>query len=153
MRIVILISLLCYLSSCQEVKDPVFKSIQEVNIDSASLEMVKVSAVASFYNPNNVEIEVQEGDIEVYANGINLGQLEILIPSKIPAKKDFELPLHISFPPSKIFKKKGGILGSILSTALDRKLELEYRGNIRVEVLGISVQVPIQEFEELELKF
>jgi len=61
--------------------------------------------------------------------------------------------MNLSFPLSKLINKKGGIISGILSTVLDKKLDIHYSGHIVVDVLGVHITVPVEEFEELELSF
>lgn len=146
------IALLLFVSSCKEVQDPVFKRIHKVEIKNLNLDNIELATIAEFYNPNGVSLNIDKWDIQLIANGINMGKVELQIPSTIPSKQDFKLPMTISFPPKKLLEKKGGILSGILSSVLDRKLELEYKGYIIVEILNVKVKIPVEEYQELELK-
>ncbi len=140
-------------SSCKGIQDPVFRGIDKVQIENMQLDLLEISADGHFYNPNSIHLEVLGGNIEIIGNGINLGTVTIHSPSEVPAKENFDVSMRASFPPSALLKDKGGFIGGILSSVIDKKVELEFKGYLDVEIMGISIQVPVEEFEELALKF
>jgi len=139
-------------NSCQEIQDPQFIRMDKVEIKSMGMDLVELHTIGEFYNPNPASIKVLDWNIELIANEVNVGNVELKLPAEIPAKNNFALPMIIRFPPSQLVSKKSGLIGGILSTVLDKKVELEYKGYVLMEILNIQIRVPIEEFKELELK-
>ena len=60
--------------------------------------------------------------------------------SKIPKHQEFKVPFRVTLPFEKV---KSELLGSILTLAGGEKLILEYTGYIKIRVLGVSKNIPI----------
>jgi len=70
---------------------------------------------------------------------------------KVPAKKEFSIPLRADVPTDSLFSDKSlsGLLGSIFS----KKLVVQYKGDIKYKVFGFSHAYAVDETEDVKIKF
>jgi LEA14-like dessication related protein len=139
-------------ASCSGPKEPEFRKMIKIKVEEASLQNIKITANAVYYNPNVIGVTINQSDVFVKANGFEVGKIDMQQPEKIYAKTEFEIPVEVNFPPSKILERESGLLGGLLSTYLDRKIELEYAGTVTMEIGGIKFKVPVKYEETVDLK-
>ena len=137
--------------SCSGPQKPEFVGMHNLRITSLSSDEISLEGTAVYHNPNRVSCTLISSDIQVTANNIDIGRIEQTLDSKIPAKSDFEVPIYLSFPPSKIFES-GGLLSGILSVLGNGKVDIQYKGQFTLNVLGLDIPFPIDYEEEVPLK-
>lgn len=140
------------ITACSGPREPDFRKMVNIQVEEATVNNIKITAKAVYYNPNVIGITFDQSDMYVKANGFEVGKIEMTEPEKIFAKTEFAIPVEINFPPSKIFERESGLLSSILSTYLDRKVELEYYGSVTMDIGGIKFKVPVEFEETVDLK-
>ena len=69
---------------------------------------------------------------------------------KVPAKKEFSIPLEAQIPTQRILNKKN--IGGLLNSLLNRKIKVQYKGDIDYKVLGFSDTYTVDRTEEVKLK-
>ena len=75
------------LESCFAFKDLEFKGISNHEIEDISFKNgIKINLGVRLENPNWFAIKAKGGEVNVKANGINLGKFQITRPVKIPKK-------------------------------------------------------------------
>lgn len=146
----ILLTVVAILISCSLNKKPEFLGVQNIKILEADRNFVKVSATASFKNPNDLGGKLQADGIKVL---INDTETAILFSEEfeVPARELFEIPLTVEVPTDSILGEKSivGLLGSLLS----QKLKVQYQGPIKYKVVGFSHRYMIDKTEEVKIKF
>ncbi len=146
------ILLVLFCASCKGPKPPEFKRISNIIVTEASLVNIRIIAQAEYFNPNPFGVKVKKWDVNVRANGAAVGKIEQSGEIEIARKGDFTVPFIVNFPPSKILERESGLLGSILTSYLDRKIELEYLGTMTMSLMGVSFDIPIEYKETVDLK-
>jgi len=69
---------------------------------------------------------------------------------KVPAKKEFSIPLQAKIPSEKILNINN--LGGLLNSLLSKKMTVQYIGDIKYKVLGFSHTYKIDKTEEVKIK-
>lgn len=126
--------------------------MSQIQVEEATLNNIRITGKAVYYNPNVVGIKIVSSDIDVIANGFEVGKIDMLSPEQLYAKSEFAIPVEINFPPSKILERESGLLSGLLTTYLDRKLELIYTGSVKMDLGGIRFDVPVEHEEIVDLK-
>ena len=142
----------CSLFACSGPSEPVFKRVANISVDQVKNGMVTISADALFHNPNPVGGTLEAIDIDVWANDTEVGKIEQSLRTEIKGNSEFEVPLKFSFPLKEIAKNEGGLIGSLLTAVLNRKVDMEYKGALTVNVVGVHFDVPVDYEEEVTLK-
>ena len=140
------------LTSCKGPEPPEFRKITNIEVQEVTLDNIQITADAEYFNPNPFGLKIVKWDVIVSANGAEVGKIEESGEVKIESKGDFTVPFEVNFPPSRILDRESGILGSILTSYLGRKIDLEYNGTMTMDLIGVKVNVPIEHKETVDLK-
>lgn len=139
---------MCFIS-CSVKEKPEFVRVQNIKIIDANSNYVNLSADALFKNPNTISGNLLTDGIKVFVNDIKMATI-ISEEFKVPAKKEFTIPLKVNIPSDSIFNNQGiaGLIGSLLS----KKVKVQYKGDIKYKVLGFSHKYHIDKTEDIKIK-
>jgi LEA14-like dessication related protein len=138
------------LFSCQTPEKPTLKDVRNIRVLSISNDLVTIQADAIIENPNIVALSITDVAIEVEINDVPASEVAQVEDTEIPANSERSVPLKVSFPPSKMMKSTG--LGGLLNMALSKSVKVNYKGSLKVSVMGISFDVPIDEEKQVSLQ-
>ncbi len=148
-HLVIISTILLTFFNCTVTKKPKFINIKNIHVLEASSKFITVSANAIFLNENRIGGELQTDGIKVLINNSEIASITTE-KFKVPAKKEFAIPLTARIPKDSLFGNKN--LGSLLGSIFGKKLEVQYKGDIKYKVLGFSHKYKVDETEELKIK-
>ena len=132
-------TILLFFSSCK-LETIEFQKITQAKVEVEGDEII-INANALFYNPNKIGGRVKEIEILASYNGNKIAEIrQETNNSKIPKHKEFRVPFRVTLPFDKI---KSELMGSILTLVGGEQLTLEYTGYIKIGVLGVSKNIPI----------
>lgn len=152
MKKICIFALLLSCLACSKIKDPQFKKLTEFSVVSLGVNEVTLKANANYFNPNAIGGELKSSNIAVNVNDVDLGVLEQNYGTKIGANSDFSIPIIVEFSPKEIFKKDGGLLNGILNAALNKKVDVKYKGHALIEIMDVDIKIPIEHEEVVHLK-
>ncbi|MAW64744.1 MAG: hypothetical protein CMD18_00955 [Flavobacteriales bacterium] len=138
------------IEGCFMFKDLEFKGIASHKIEEVSLKNgLILNLGVQLQNPNWFAIKAKGGEINVKANGINLGKFQISRSVNIPKKSDGIIEIGIE---SKLKNLLGGGLLSLVSMATKGgKLKIELEGYVHASALGLSKRVKVSTIEYIGL--
>lgn len=153
MKKILYFVLICVvLSNCSIKKRPIFIKVDEIQFLSMKTDTIRLQANAFFKNENDIGGKLSTEEIKVFVNGAEVARVSSE-EFKVPANKEFSIPLHVVIPTNKVFENnKGGILGGILSSLLNKKIDVRFKGDIKYKVLGFSNTYSIDKTEEVKIK-
>ncbi|MEM1135617.1 MAG: LEA type 2 family protein [Bacteroidota bacterium] len=133
---------LCILlvNSCKVYEDPEFRSVENLSIKKFSTDEIILTADAVLYNPNRVSITLNEIDLNISVNNIEVNHFKQTSSSKINGRKEFKVPVEISFPAKKVFDN---LLTTLSILQNKKELEVKYKGLVRFKAVGINFKVPV----------
>ncbi|TYP99060.1 late embryogenesis abundant protein [Tenacibaculum adriaticum] len=141
------------ITACSVRKKPVFLKIDDVKILSYRTDTIRLQANAYFKNENDVGGKISTDEIKVIVDGAEVAQVSSE-EFKVPANKEFSIPLKVVIPAKKVFENnEGGILGGLLNSVLNNSLKVQFKGDIKYKVWGYSSIYPIDKTEEIKIKF
>lgn len=138
-------------TSCSVKKKPVFLKVDDLKLLSFKTDTIRLQANAYFKNENDVGGKISTDEIKVLVDGVDVAQVSSE-EFKVPANKEFAVPLIVVIPSKKVFSQKGGILGGLLNSVLKNNLKVQFKGDIKYKVLGFSNTYKIDKTEELKIK-
>ncbi|CAL2104766.1 Late embryogenesis abundant protein [Tenacibaculum sp. 190524A02b] len=150
-------NVICFLSviflvSCTVKEKPIFLKVDDVEFLSMRADTLKIGANAYFENPNDIGGKIATDGIKVIVDGVEVAEV-FSEEFKVPAKKEFALPLKVVIPTKKVFENnKNGVLGGIISSLLSQRLKIQLKGDLKYKVLGFSHTYTIDKTEELKIK-
>lgn len=137
---------------CSVKKKPIFLKVDDVNVLSFKADTVKLEAKAFFKNENDIGGKISTDEIKVFVDDVEVAQVSSE-EFKVPANKEFAVPLLVAIPTKKVFgKDKGGILKGLLKSVLNNSVKVKFKGNIKYKVLGFSSVYPVDKTKELKIK-
>lgn len=140
------------LTSCAVKKKPVFVKVDDVKLLSLKTDTIRFGANAYFKNPNDIGGKISTDEIKVIVNGAEVAQVSSE-EFKVPARKDFTIPLKVVIPAKRVFENnKGGILGGLINSVLNKSVKVQFKGELKYKVLGFSNVYPIDKTEEIKIK-
>ena len=148
-RLIILSTIYISLFSCSVKEKPEFLSIENIDVVESTSKYVTITANAHFINPNDIGGNLKTEEIKVFVNDNQLATVSTE-SFKVPAKKEFSIPLKANIPTDSIFSNKnlGGLIGSLFS----KKIKVQYKGDIIYKVFGFSYTYNIDKTEQVKIK-
>jgi len=150
-KLVYLYGIFFLLASCSVKKKPIFLKVDDVQLVSFKTDTIHLQANAYFKNENDIGGKISTDEIRVLVDGVDVAQVSSE-EFKVPANKEFAVPLKVEIPSKKIFSNKGGFLGGLLNSVLSNSVKVQFKGDIKYKVLGFSNSYNIDKTEELKLK-
>lgn len=149
-KFIILSTLVITFISCSVKEKPEFLRVENIKVLESTSKTITLTADALFMNPNDIGGELKTDGIKVIVNGNELASVSTE-SFKVPAKKEFSIPLKADVPTDSLFSDKSlsGLLGSLIS----QKLKVQYKGEIKYKVLGFSHSYKIDETEDVKIKY
>jgi len=142
--------LIILISSCSVNKQPTFIKVDNVKVASFSGDTIRLKAEAFFTNPNDVSGKISTDEIKVIVNGAEVAKVSSE-EFKVPARKDFTIPLVVVIPARKVFENnKNGILGGLLNSFLKKSIKVQFKGDIKYKVFGYSSVYPVDQIQEIK---
>lgn len=146
------IGTLLFITGCSEgPQSPDFINLKNVKVKSANMTKVVLSGDAVFNNPNAIAGKLTKTNIHIKINDVDITDIEQSVSIDVPKSSDFVVPVNFSFNPKKLSSENDGFLKNALRSFLNKDLTVEYAGDVTVEVLGISFDVPVEYTEKVSV--
>lgn len=148
-KVIILSTIILTIFSCKVKEKPEFLRLENIKVLESTTEYVTLTADAFFLNPNDIGGELKSDGIKVFINDNEMATVSTE-SFKVPAKKEFSIPLKANIPADSIFSGKniGGLIGSLFS----QKLKVQYKGDIKYKALGFTYTYEIDKTEDVKIK-
>ena len=151
MKKLIILSTICIaFISCSVNEKPQFIGVENIKVLESTSKYVAFTADALFKNPNDIGGELQTDEIKLFVNDNEMAFVSTE-SFKVPAKKEFTIPLKTKVPTDSVFSNKSivGLIGSLFS----KKVKVQYIGDITYRALGFSYTYNIDKTEDVKIKF
>lgn len=134
-------------SGCSFIKPLEFETINSVTIEENLGRGIILSTNLTLYNPNNVKIIINSADIDIYAEGANLGKLQIPELIEINAKSKFTGNYKVEIS----FKKLLFAGRNIVSKLRSGKIEINLKGEIEADFLWMHKIFMVNYTEKIKM--
>ncbi len=140
--------------ACENMDKPQFQAINNVELKSINIANgfnVEMSGDLTFFNPNDVTVDVSELEADVYINGNKITTVTQNLKTQMKASDEFTIPLTCNIPLETVFNdfKKGGFLNNLIKK---KKIDLKLDGALKATRGGVGMDVPFDYEETHELK-
>ncbi len=140
------------LVSCSVTKKPIFVNVDTIKIVDITSELVSISALAHFENPNDVGGKLETKGIKVLIDDVEMAEVKSEV-FKVPAKSEFTVPLEVKIPLEQLQKKLNtNFLEGLIGALLNKKLKVQFKGQLKYKVLGYSNYYDIDQFSNVNIK-
>ena len=149
-KFIILLTAMLTILSCSVKEKPEFLRVDNIKVDDSNSKFITLTADAYFLNKNDISGELKTDEIKVFVNNNQMATVTTE-SFKVPAKKEFSIPLKANVPTDSLFSDKSlsGLLGSLLS----QKMKVQYKGQIKYKVFGFSHTYDVDKTENVKIKF
>jgi LEA14-like dessication related protein len=118
--------------SCTNVKDPVFKHLDNFRVKNFGLQQTTIGFNVTYYNPNNFGVTVKEAEADIYLDTVYLGKFTQDQEVYVDKNADFSLPLSGGIPLQKALEINLKNIGS-------RDILLKADGSVKVGKAGLFI--------------
>ena len=148
-KFVILLTMVALFCSCSVKEKPEFLRVENIKVLESTSKYVTLTADALFINPNDISGELKTDAIKVYVNDNEMASVSTK-SFKVPAKKEFSIPLKANIPTDSLFSGKS--LGGLLGSLINKSLKVQYKGDIKYKVLGFTHTYKVDKTETVKFK-
>jgi len=140
----ILVLLVIVFASCASPKPFVFKGLNSIKIEKASLGKNVFNAQFEYENPNNFALTLKNLDCDVFINDKLFTHYKLDTNFIIPANKSFNLPARMEVQLSSIVQNSVDIL-------FNKPMKIAVKGNATLSKGFITKNLPIEFVTEQKL--
>ncbi len=127
-----------------------YQDVENISILKLDSKEITLSADAIFKNPNILGGKVIPENIIVYIDEKEITTVKSK-EFKVPAVKEFAIPLEVTIPFNKIpGNENGGLLGAVLGS-FNKTHKVTFKGKIKYQVMGIKSTYNVNHTETLKL--
>jgi LEA14-like dessication related protein len=117
-----------------------------VVVDSGASPKLKARAI--LYNPNDTRIKLKKIDVEIFIAGKKAGAVNQDLKLVIPPKDEFFIDLEVL-----LSLKEINFVDAIFGVLGTKKLQVEYKGYLKISYHGLPMKVPVNYKDEIRMKF
>lgn len=151
MKKLIILSTICITLICCSVNEkPQFIGIENIKVLEASSKYVTFTADALFLNENDIGGELQTDAVKVLVNDNELASVSTK-SFKVPQKKEFSIPLKTNIHTDSLLSNKS--ISKLIGNLFSKKIKVQYKGNIKYKIFGVSYTYSIDKTEDVKIKF
>ena len=145
----VLLIIISTLTSCVSKKLE-YQNDENIYMLSLDEQEITLSADAIFKNPNILGGKVIPEDLIVFIDDKEITTVKSK-EFKVPAVKEFAIPLEVTIPFNKIpGNKNGGLLGAVLGS-FNKTHKVTFKGQLNYKVAGFKSTYIINHTEDLKL--
>ncbi len=148
-KVIILSTILLTVFSCKVKEKPEFLRIENIKVLESTSNSVTLTADAFFMNPNDIGGELKTDGIKVFVNNNEMATVSSE-SFKVPAKKEFSIPLKAVIPSDSIFSNKN--IGDLIGSLFSKKMKVQYKGDIKYKALGFTYTYEVDKTEDVKIK-
>ena len=137
--------LLLISGSCRPKEDVQLRKIRDIVVDASSDPMLRANAI--LYNPNKIKMTVKKIDMEVFVDGKKAAVIDQQFKLRVPAQAEFTVPLEV-----KLNLKELGFMDTVFALLGGKRMEIHYKGTIRLSKAGVGFNVPVNYKEEVRVR-
>lgn len=148
-KVIILSTILLTVFSCKVKEKPEFLRVENIKVLESTANSVTLTADAFFINPNDIGGELKSDGIKVFVNNNEMATVSSE-SFKVPAKKEFSIPLKAVIPSDSIFSNKN--IGDLIGSLFSKKMKVQYKGDIKYKTLGFTYTYEVDKTEDVKIK-
>lgn len=132
--------------ACKPKEEVVLRKIKDISVDvSGSTPMLRANAV--LYNPNAMRLTVKGINLEVFVEGKKAALIDQKLKIRVPAQAEFTIPLEVQ-----LNIKELGFLDTVFSLIGGKKLQIHYKGHIRLQKGGVPFNASVNYKDDIKIK-
>jgi len=133
----LLIISILFFASCGQLKEPEFKSIENIRVSKVGRKESTITLDLYYFNPNKTQLKLKSAAGDAWIENNFLGHFTIDTLIHIPSNGDFRLPVKLQVDMSKIIQNS-------LMSFLAKETTVKIEGTARVGKGLIYITYPLR---------
>ena len=133
------------LLSCASLKQPEFRSIENVRISKFGLKQSTLSLDLVYFNPNKTRLKLKKAKGDAWIENNYLGEFKVDSLVRIKPGSNFRLPVKLEIDMKKIFANS-------LVTLLSKEVLVKVEGKAKVGKSFVYINYPVKYEGKQKLK-
>ncbi len=147
-RIIICCFIASLLYGCNSIEEPSFVRVGNVQVIKFNKDLLQAEANMVFDNNNDFDLDLSSADLELLVDDIKVADIDQTYDSSMPAQKEFNLPIKVDMQLRNLYGDNPlTSFGKGLQIVADRKLDVRFKGHIKVGKGSAKVKVPVDKVE------
>lgn len=143
-----ILALCIIMASCQPPVAPEFEGVKNLKIDIKGLSGAQINGDAVFFNANNKRIKIKGVDVEVSVDNKKVKDIAREYDITAMPNSEFTVPIDVSLSLKDLDR---GLLSTAMSMLNGEEKKVRYKGKARVQIHGISFNVPFDYEDEVQI--
>ncbi len=141
--------LLCLaITSCQPPVAPDFEGVKNLKIDVEGMSGARINGDAVFFNPNNKKIKIKGIDVEVSVDNKKVKDISREYDITANPNSQFTVPIDVTLA---LKDMDMNLLSTAMSMLNGAEKRVRYKGKARVQIYGVSFNVPFDYEDDVQL--
>ncbi|MDB5202785.1 MAG: type 2 family protein [Ferruginibacter sp.] len=134
------------LSSCREPKDLEFREFKNLAVEKLGFAGAVLKVDLVYYNPNNIGLELNRTDLDLYVDSTFLGHSSQDIQVAVPRRDVFTIPLRVDLDMKNLLKNG-------LTSLFNKQVQVRVLGKVKLGKAGVykSFNVDYKTMQNLSL--
>lgn len=144
-------SLLLLLTSCSSIVEPTIEKIEDVDIVEMTKSNLELNAYMVLNNPNSFALDLAKAELTAYVDDVELASINQMFDTSMPANENFKMPITIKMDLDKLYRENPiAAIGKGIQIMSDKKLNVHFKGSIKVGKGAMKIEVPVDQVELVE---
>ncbi len=135
-------------SSCQPPVAPDFEGVKNLKINVEGLSGARINGDAVFFNPNNKKIKIKGVDVEVSVDNQKVKDISQEFDITAMPNSEFVVPVDVTLSLKDL---NMSLLSTAMSMLNGAEKRVRYKGKARVNVYGVSFNVPFDYEDDVKI--
>ena len=135
--------------ACNTPQAPDFRGVKNLKIDVQGVSGARINGDATFFNPNDRTVTLKGVDVEVSVENKKVKSIKREYDITAEPNSDFSVPIDVTLSLADL---NLGLLSTALSMLNGDKKKVRYKGKARVQMYGITFNVPFDYEDEVDIQ-
>jgi LEA14-like dessication related protein len=135
-RLLLLLLLVVFITSCSRPKDLQYRDVRNFSVKSLGIRETTIGLDMEYYNPNNFSLQMKGGNIDVFMNDQYLGKAALDNKITIPKLNTFLIPVALTVDLK-------SMLTNSLQLLVKKDVTIKMKGFVKVGKGGVFINVPV----------
>ncbi len=145
----LIIGCVLLISACNAPQAPDFQGVENLKIDVQGMSGARINGDAKFFNPNNKSVTLKGVNVAVSVENKMVKEIEREYDIRAEPNSDFSVPIDVTISLADL---NMGLLSTALSMLNGNKKKVRYKGKARVQMYGLTFNVPFDYEDEVDIQ-
>lgn len=145
----LVLSCLLFITACNTPQAPDFQGVKNLKIDVQGMSGARINGDAMFFNPNSKSVTLKGINVEVSVENKKVKDIDREYDITAAPNSNFSVPIDVTISLADL---NMGLLSTALSMLNGEKKNVRYKGKARVQMYGITFNVPFDYEDKVDIQ-